>query len=112
MSFTSDLQNYVLRVIVLNFNQVGDGKSHSVVSIFFSCSHDLQGFAKQARQECAVLKNMFDKLETLYSDLADYYVFDKQKYTLEEFFSDIKAFLDNFYVSHFPYLYFLMCTHN
>lgn len=56
-------------------------------------------FAKQAKQECAVLKNMFQKLETLYTGLADYYVFDKQKYPLEEFFTDMKAFLDGFYVS-------------
>lgn len=38
-------------------------------------------------------------MEALYDDLADYYVFDKSKYTLEEFFSDLKAFKDSFYVS-------------
>ena len=35
-------------------------------------------------------------METLYADLAEYLVFDKQKYTLEEFFSDIKTFKDGF----------------
>ena len=39
---------------------------------------------------------MGTKMETLYADLAEYLVFDKQKYTLEEFFSDIKTFKDNF----------------
>ena len=39
---------------------------------------------------------MATKMETLYADLADYLVFDKQKYTLEEFFSDIKTFKDGF----------------
>lgn len=38
-------------------------------------------------------------MEALYDDLAEYYVFDKSKYTLEEFFSDIKTFKDSFYVS-------------
>jgi diaphanous 2 len=28
----------------------------------------------------------------LFAGLSEYFVFDKQKYTLEEFFSDIKTF--------------------
>lgn len=40
-------------------------------------------------------------MEALYDDLAEYYVFDKSKYTLEEFFTDIKVFKDSFYVSQF-----------
>ena len=39
---------------------------------------------------------MATKMETLYADLAEYLVFDKQKYTLEEFFTDIKTFKDSF----------------
>ena len=39
---------------------------------------------------------MATKMETLYADLAEYLVFDKQKYTLEEFFTDIKTFKDAF----------------
>ena len=39
---------------------------------------------------------MGTKMETLYAELAEYFVFDKQKYTLEEFFSDIKTFKDQF----------------
>lgn len=42
---------------------------------------------------------MCKKMEALYDDLAEYYVFDKSKYTLEEFFTDLKAFKDSFYVS-------------
>lgn len=37
-------------------------------------------------------------MEALYDNLAEYYVFDKSKYTLEEFFTDLKAFKDSFYV--------------
>lgn len=42
---------------------------------------------------------MFKKLENLYSDIADYYAFDKNKYNLEEFFNDIKSFKDSFQVN-------------
>jgi len=38
-------------------------------------------------------------MEALYDDLSEYYVFDKSKYTLEEFFTDLKTFKDRFYVS-------------
>ena len=37
-------------------------------------------------------------MESLYSDLAEFYAFDKTKYTLEEFFGDIKEFKDLFLV--------------
>ena len=33
-------------------------------------------------------------MERLYAELSEYYVFDKLKYTLEEFFGDIKTFKD------------------
>ena len=35
-------------------------------------------------------------MERLYAELSEYYVFDKLKYTLEEFFGDIKTFKDQF----------------
>jgi diaphanous 2 len=39
---------------------------------------------------------MFKDLEILYSDLGKFYVFDKKKYNLEEFMSDIKTFIKQF----------------
>lgn len=59
----------------------------------------MEAFAKEARDQCDVMQKMFKKMETLYEDLAEYFVFDKQKYTLEEFFTDLKTFKDNFIVS-------------
>ncbi|KAL3270450.1 hypothetical protein HHI36_021001 [Cryptolaemus montrouzieri] len=56
----------------------------------------METFAKAAREQCDVMQNMFKKVENLYQELAEYYVFDKQKYTLEEFFSDLKIFKDSF----------------
>ena len=35
-------------------------------------------------------------MDTLYSELAGYFVFDRRKYTLEELFGDIKLFKDQF----------------
>ncbi|CAH1732844.1 protein diaphanous [Aphis gossypii] len=54
-------------------------------------------FAKEAKSQFELLQNMCKKMEALYDDLAEYYVFDKSKYTLEEFFTDLKAFKDSFY---------------
>jgi diaphanous 2 len=53
-------------------------------------------FYGEARAECDVLNGMFKDLENLYSDLEKFYVFDKQKYHLEEFMSDIKTFIKQF----------------
>ena len=39
-------------------------------------------------------------MERLYAELSEYYVFDKLKYTLEEFFGDIKTFKDQFKQVH------------
>lgn len=44
---------------------------------------------------------MGKKMEKVYHDLAEYFVFDPQKYTLDEFFTDVKTFKDSFQVIHF-----------
>merc|ERR1719186_353839 len=53
-------------------------------------------FSTEARAQYSILQAMCSKMESLYSDLAEYFVFDKQKYTLEEFFGDIKVFKDQY----------------
>ncbi|XP_062531372.1 protein diaphanous isoform X2 [Bombyx mori] len=60
----------------------------------------MSGFASEAREQCDLLHSMFRKMESLYGGLAEYYVFDPQKYTLEEFFSDVKTFKDSFMHAH------------
>lgn len=55
-------------------------------------------FARDARDQCDVLQRMGKKMETIYQELAEYFVFDPQKYTLDEFFTDIKTFKDSFQV--------------
>ena len=58
-------------------------------------------FSVEARSQCNILQAMCKKMETLYTGLENYYVFDKQKYTLEEFMSDVKKFKDQFKVQYF-----------
>ncbi|CAG9835595.1 unnamed protein product [Diabrotica balteata] len=56
----------------------------------------MEKFAEEAREQCDIMQKMLKKVENLYNDLAEYYVFDKQKYALEEFFVDLKTFKNSF----------------
>lgn len=53
-------------------------------------------FLSEAREKFQVLEQMFAKMERLYKDIAQYYAFDPKKYTMDEFFMDIKSFKDQF----------------
>ena len=57
-------------------------------------------FSQECRQQVEVLGRMQGQMESLFKDLAEYYAFDPVKYTLEEFFSDIKTFKDAFVQAH------------
>lgn len=57
-------------------------------------------FAAEARAQCDVLQSMFNKMEALFKEIGEFYAFDPQKYTLEEFFADIKTFKDSFAAAH------------
>ncbi|KRF98360.1 uncharacterized protein Dwil_GK14913, isoform B [Drosophila willistoni] len=53
-------------------------------------------FAAECRQQVDVLGKMQVQMEKLFKDLSEYYAFDPSKYTMEEFFGDIKTFKDAF----------------
>ena len=57
-------------------------------------------FSSEARAQYSIMSAMATKMENLYADLAEYFVFDKQKYSLEEFFGDLKMFKDKFKQAH------------
>jgi hypothetical protein len=59
----------------------------------------LYQFVNVAKDQCEVLKGMHKKMTSLYQQTAKYFCFDAKKYGIEEFFGDIKAFLDAFTVS-------------
>ncbi|KAF0298551.1 Protein diaphanous [Amphibalanus amphitrite] len=53
-------------------------------------------FAVQARQQVDIITTMAEKMSELFSKIADYYVFDKQKYVMEDFFGDVNTFVNHF----------------
>lgn len=57
-------------------------------------------FAKEARDQFEILETMFKNMDILYTELSEFFTFDKQKYPLEEFFADVKTFKDNFIQAH------------
>ena len=56
-------------------------------------------FLSAAKDQCEVLTSMAKKMSKLFQDIAVYFCFDPKKYTIEEFFGDIKAFVEGFKVS-------------
>jgi diaphanous 2 len=82
----SDLKNLETDLKTSKVPQSPDDKFYEVMSTF----------AVEAREQCDILFQMFNKIESLYTDLAEYFAFDKSKYTVEEFLGDIKTFKDQF----------------
>ncbi|CAN8032239.1 unnamed protein product, partial [Ixodes persulcatus] len=60
----------------------------------------MAGFYEQAQQEHELLSSMFAKMKKLYEFLAEFFVFEAKKYTLDEFFGDIKTFKEQFAAAH------------
>ncbi|XP_040164225.1 protein diaphanous [Anopheles arabiensis] len=57
-------------------------------------------FAVECRAQVEVLGRMLAQMESLFGSLSEYYCFDPAKYTMEEFFTDIKTFKDAFVQAH------------
>jgi len=57
-------------------------------------------FLKETTERFQLLQTMFGKMEKLYKNLATYYAFDPKTYTMDEFFTDIKTFKDQFIGAH------------
>ncbi|XP_059150637.1 protein diaphanous homolog 2-like isoform X2 [Physella acuta] len=55
----------------------------------------MKEFLKEAQQQHELLSTMFKKLETLFESTAKYFAFDAKKYTMEEFFIDMKTFKES-----------------
>ncbi|XP_070165092.1 protein diaphanous isoform X2 [Polyergus mexicanus] len=87
-----------LRQMEINIRNLEQDLSNAKVP---QCDEDffidvMKPFAKKARESYEVLQNMFKNMDTLYTDISEFFSFDKQKYTIEEFFGDIKTFKDDF----------------
>jgi len=57
--------------------------------------HQFVGIAKE---QCEILEGMHKRMSTSYQKMAKYFCFDSKKYTMDEFFGDIKTFIDGFVV--------------
>lgn len=57
-------------------------------------------FVSDCKEQINVLDKMQIHMVKLYQDLSEYYCFDQNKYSMEEFFSDIKTFKDAFIQAH------------
>jgi hypothetical protein len=53
-------------------------------------------FLVEAKEKFQLLEQMFSKMERLFKEISRYYAFDPKKYTMDEFFTDIKSFKDQF----------------
>nr|ALX18036.1 diaphanous-related formin [Lymnaea stagnalis] len=68
------------------------GKPNDPDDKFWDVMHN---FLKDAQLQYDVLSTMLKKLETLFEATAKYFAFDPKKYTMEEFFGDMKTFKDS-----------------
>jgi len=59
---------------------------------------DVHQFAGIAKEQCEVLEGMHKRMVASYQQTAKYFCFDPKKYTMDEFFGDIKTFIDGFVV--------------
>lgn len=56
----------------------------------------MKGFYKTAKDQIDVLVEMHKNMTTMYKELVEYFCLDVKKTSMEEFFGDIKTFLDQF----------------
>ncbi len=60
----------------------------------------MQPFLKESQLQFETLECMHIKMNEAYRDLADFYAFESSKYTICEFFSDLKTFSQQFQQCH------------
>jgi len=63
----------------------------------------LHQFLNTAKDQLEVLEGMYKKMTTMFQNTAKYFAFDPKKYTMEEFFTDLKSFIDSFNVRIISY---------
>jgi len=66
-----------------------------ITELFLTTLHQ---FLNTAKEQLEVLEGMYKKMTTLFNNTAKYFAFNPKKYTMEEFFSDLKAFVESFNV--------------
>ena len=69
----------------------------------------LYQFLNTAKEQLEVLEGMYKKMTTMFQNTAKYFAFDAKKYSMEEYFTDLKAFVDSFNVSVIRCFLYLRC---
>lgn len=77
----------------LNNNKVPQSADDKFIEV-------MGNFSIECRVQVEVLGKMQVQMENAFKELAEYYAFDQNKYSLEEFFTDIKTFKDAFIQVH------------
>lgn len=77
----------------LNNNKVPQGPDDKFIEI-------MGEFTSECREQVENVGRLQVQMEKLFKELAEYFAFDTNKYSVEEFFSDIKTFKDNFIQAH------------
>lgn len=57
-------------------------------------------FLEDANKQFDILERMFNKIDSLYKDLGTYFCFDPKKFTLDEFFTEISIFKNDFLATY------------
>lgn len=70
-------------------------KSQTEVDRF---SDVMNEFIASAKGQYEVMKGMYKMVDNLYKEMGKFYTFDIKKYTMEDFFNDIKTFKELFVV--------------
>ena len=72
--------------------------SQSFIPYSFLDRRHIQDFTAKAREQVDVLKSMAQTMTDKFSAIADFFSFDKKKYTMEDFFTDVNTFIKQFQV--------------
>ena len=68
------------------------------ICIYLNCNV-MHNFANKAKSDYEIVDGMCKKMSQLFQDTAKYYAFDPKKYTMEEFFNDMRNFINQYKVS-------------
>ena len=60
----------------------------------------MEPFLEKAQSDYETIECMLTKMNEAFKNLADFYSFDAEKYTMNEFFTDLKVFSQQFHQCH------------
>lgn len=60
----------------------------------------MEPFLEDAQSRYETIECMLTKMNEAFRELADFYAFEKNKYTMSEFFTDLKVFSQQFHQCH------------